>query len=186
MQPGKEAGRKGLLIGLLAGLCACAGQEGASKTRDVTLRTVDGASRSFALAGNGELIGPELALKPTTDGYRGLANSALVELRSNGERITGTMRNTIVDLHVSNEDEGLFVRGLFAGKLGRIAASATNIYSTLGPCTYDLEAKGARYEGQRYCGRRSMIVPAAIELPPGFQRLPVDRQMMLLAILLTQ
>jgi hypothetical protein len=111
-----------------------------------------------------------------------------VDLRSDGRRIVGTMRNQIVDLHVENEDQALTIRGLFAGRLGRLTASNAGIYSTLGACVYDLEAHGTHYEGQRACGgsHSALVYPATVELPTGFERLPPDRQMMLLALILTQ
>jgi hypothetical protein len=151
-----------------------------------TLRTGNGGTQ-MALGQSGEIIGPTLQLSPTDSGYRGLADAAIVDLRSDGERITGTIRDRIIDLHISLEDEGLVARGLFGGRLGRLDASNNAIRSTLGVCTYELEAKGSRYEGQRACGRSNMpmVRPTSIELPVGFERLKVDRQVMLLAILLS-
>jgi hypothetical protein len=169
-------------------LGACAGADKSGANRDVTLRTATGALRSFSLAKDGNLIGPTMSLAPTETGYRGMVDSAMVDLRSDGERISGTLRNQMVDLHVSSDDDEMIVRGLFAGRLGRITASSLAIYSTLGICVYDLEARGGRYEGQRACGggRMPSVYPATVELPPGFERLSRDRQMMLLALLLTQ
>ena len=152
-----------------------------------TLRTGNGGQQ-MALAKTGEIIGPTLQLSPTDTGYRGMADAAIVELRSDGERITGTIRDRIIDLHISLEDDGsLVARGLFGGRLGRLDASNYEIRSTLGVCTYELEAKGSRYEGRRACGRTNMpmVRPSSIELPLGFERLKVDRQVMLLAILLS-
>jgi hypothetical protein len=170
----------------LAFVSGCASSSSAPR-KDFTLRTGRGAQQ-MAIVKNGDIVGPTLQLSPTDSGYRGMADSAMVDLRSDGERIVGTIRDKVVDLHISLGDDGLVARGLFAGKLGRLDASNLEIRSTLGVCSYELEAVGTHYEGQRACGRTTaipMVHPAAIELPPGFERLKVDRQVMLLAILLT-
>jgi hypothetical protein len=110
-----------------------------------------------------------------------------VDLRSDGERISGTVHDRLVDLHVEVVDDRLVARGLFGGRLGRLEASNLRIRNTLGICSYDLQARASRYEGHRACRTRSMPMPhpVAIELPPGFERLRPDRQLMLLAILLS-
>jgi hypothetical protein len=181
-------------VGKLAGIAvasAVLGVWGCAKppppSEYLTLRTGNG-SQQISLASTGQIIGPTMQLDPTQTGYRGMANSAIVDLRSDGERIVGTIHDQMVDLHVSVEDNRLTVRGMFAGRLGRLDASNLGIRSSLGLCHYDLEAIGARYEGQRACGRSRMPMPrpATIELPPGFERLHPDRQAMLLAILLGQ
>ena len=153
----------------------------------LTLRTGNG-SQQLSLATTGQIVGPTMQLDPTQTGYRGMANSAIVDLRSDGERIVGTIHDQMVDLHVSVADNRLTVQGMFAGRLGRLDASNVAIKSSLGRCHYELEAIGGHYEGQRACGRSSLPMPhpAAIELPPGFERLHPDRQAMLLAILLGQ
>ena len=176
-----------LLAGALAGGCA---ESGGARPRSeyVTLRT-GGWAQQLALAKGGQIIGPTIQLSPTDTGYRGIADSMMVDLRSDGERIVGTIHDQIVDLHVSVTDEGgLLARGLFAGRLGRLDASSEAIKSNLGICSYELEAKGTRYEGHRACRRARipMARPASVELPSGFERLSLDRQAMLLAILLTQ
>jgi hypothetical protein len=157
------------------------------RTEYMTLRT-DRDSQQLALASNGQITGPTLQLLPTQTGYRGMADSMMVDLRSDGERIVGTIRDQIVDLHVSVVDANLVARGLFAGRLGHIDASSAALKSNLGRCSYELRAAGQRYEGQRACGRTNipMARPVVIELPAGIERLSVDRQAMLLAILLSQ
>jgi hypothetical protein len=150
--------------------------------------TTGHGSRQLSLARDGQIIGPTLQLSPTETGYRGTSNSELVDLRSDGQRIVGTIHDKIVDLHITTSADGLLVRGMFAGRLGRLDASNVLIKSSLGSCTYELaRARGPRFEGQRACGRgMPMPHPAAVELPVGFERLSSDRQAMLLAILLGQ
>jgi hypothetical protein len=171
---------------LLFGACA----SGSNKpNRDFTLQTTNGAS-TMSLGANGQIIGPNIQLSSTNAGYRGMADSGMVDLRSDGEHILGTINNRIVDMHVTLTGDGLRARGLFGGRLGRIDASNTGITSNLGRCTYELAAKGQRYVGQRACGRGSSYIPmtwpASLELPVGFERLGPDRQAMLLAIMLGQ
>src|SRR5262245_30852790 len=121
----------------LLGLATCSGAT-ARRGEYMTLRT-SGTSNQFALAAGGNVIGPTLQLAPTADGYRGMSNDMLVELRSDGERITGTIHDTIVDLHVSVPDQGgLLFRVLFGGRLGRVDADNYAIRSSLGLCSYEL------------------------------------------------
>jgi hypothetical protein len=173
---------------LLFALGACASSS-TKPNQYFTLQT-SGSSSSMALTSNGQVTGPNIQLAPTDSGYRGMAEAGMVDLRSDGEHILGTINNRVVDLHVTSTGDGLRARGMFAGRLGRIDASNTGITSNIGYCTYDLEAKGQRYEGQRACGRGNtyipMMRPAALELPVGFDRLRPDRQAMLLAIMLAQ
>jgi hypothetical protein len=174
-----------VLVALVLG-CGSTAASG-RRSEYMTLRTAQG-THQMTLATNGEIVGPTMQLTPTNEGYRGMADSSLVDLRSDGERIVGTIANQIVDLHVSLTDDGLLARGLFGGRLGRLDASNIAIKSTLGICHYELQAVGSRYQGERACRRSAMPVvhPAVIELPPGFERLNFDRQMMVLAILLSQ
>lgn len=168
---------------------ACATDRGtSSQNRNFTLLTTTTAHQ-MALASSGQISGPNIQLAPTESGYRGMANSAIVELRSDGKRIQGTINDRVVDLHVILHPDGLEARGMFGGKLGRLEATNFGIVSSLGPCHFELEVKGSRYEGSRACGSGGlipMVRPAAVELPVGFERLRPDRQAMLLAILLGQ
>jgi hypothetical protein len=176
-----------VLVSLVLGGGACAGQS-SKKTEYFTLHTTT-SSQQLGLSSNGQVIGPNLQLSPTTSGYRGMTSSSLVDLRSDGQHILGTINDRVIDLHLQVSPDGLLVRGMFGGRLGRLEATNQGITSTLGPCSYELEVKGGRYEGNRACGRGMSIPvvrPAAVELPPGFERLRPDRQAMLLAILLSQ
>jgi hypothetical protein len=173
---------------LVLGAAACGGSQPSNKrTEYFNLHTAT-SSNQIGLSETGHLIGPNLQLSPTATGYRGMAASSLVDLRSDGEHILGTINDRVVDLHVKVSPDGLMARGMFGGRLGRLEATNTGITSNLGYCSYELEAKGSRYEGQRACARGGMAIPivrpAVVELPPGFERLRPDRQAMLLALLL--
>jgi hypothetical protein len=179
-----------VLLIFALGALACASNTSSKPNRYMALQTSAG-STALALSATGQITGPNLDLAPTPSGYRGMADSMMVELRSDGEHIQGTISDRIVDLHVNLTEDGLLVRGMFGGRLGRLDASNVAIKSTFGRCTYELEAKGAHYEGQRACGRASSVAipvvrPVALELPAGFERLRPDRQAMLLAIMLGQ
>jgi hypothetical protein len=180
------------IVGLMIALgnlaaASCGGQSSSQKTQYFALHTSN-SSHAIGLSESGQLIGPNLALSPTPSGYRGMAASSLVDLRSDGEHIMGTINDRVVDLHVKVSADGLLARGMFGGRLGRLEATNTGITSNLGFCSYELEVKGSRYEGQRACGRGGMSIPivrpAIVELPLGFERLRPDRQAMLLALLL--
>jgi hypothetical protein len=172
---------------LSVGAAGCGSQPSNQKTRYFALHTTN-SSHTIGLSESGQLIGPNLSLSPTAEGYRGMAASALVDLRSDGEHISGTINDRIVDLHVKVSPDGLLARGMFGGRLGRLEATNTGITSNLGFCSYELEVRGSRYEGQRACGRGGFSIPivrpAVVELPIGFERLRPDRQAMLLALLL--
>ena len=177
------------LLWIAVGAGACASNPSSTRTEYFSLHTVN-SSQQIGLAQNGQLIGPNIQLSPTASGYRGMSYSALVDLRSDGEHILGTINDRVVDLHLKVGPDGLLARGMFGGRLGRLEATNQGISSTLGPCAYDLMVKNQRYEGNRACGRGGMTIPmvrpAVVELPPGFERLRPDRQAMLLAILLSQ
>jgi hypothetical protein len=147
------------------------------------------ASTQLGLGRDGAIVGPTMALSATRNGYHGMADSAIVDLRFDGDHIVGTMSDRMVDLHLIVSDDGLRLQGLLAGRLGHLDASNYGIRSAFGPCAYDLEVVGGRYEGKRACNVRGgfpVISPTAVALPPGFARLPTIRQAMLLAILLSQ
>jgi hypothetical protein len=143
-------------------------------------------TRPIAVVSDGQIIGPTLALIPTHSGYRGMADSAALDLRCDGHRIVGTMRDRIVELHYSVADDVIRLRGMLAGRMGRLEASNFGIKSTLGTCSYELEASGDHYQGLRACTigvRLPVVRPIAVALPPQFATLPSERQAMLLAIL---
>jgi hypothetical protein len=176
-----------VVFAVVLGASGCGSQSSNKRTEYFSLHTST-SSNQIGLSETGHLIGPNLQLAPTDNGYRGMAASSLVDLRSDGEHIMGTINDRVVDLHVKVSPDGLTCRGMFGGRLGRLEATNTGITSNLGFCSYELEAKGTRYEGQRACSRGGMSIPvvrpAIVELPPGFERLRPDRQAMLLALLL--
>jgi hypothetical protein len=178
-----------VFLALAVGATGCGSQSSSKKTEYFSLQT-SSSTQQLGLTETGQLIGPNLQLSPTDSGYRGMASSSLVELRSDGEHIMGTINDRVIDLHLKVSPDGILARGMFGGRLGRLEATNAGISSNLGFCTYQLEVRGSHYEGQRACGRGGMTIPvvrpAVVALPPGFERLRPDRQAMLLALLLAQ
>ncbi|HEY0714207.1 MAG TPA: hypothetical protein VGF45_16110 [Polyangia bacterium] len=174
------------LLGLsLSALVGCAQSRAAAPAGGFALRTA--SAGHLSLGHQGEITGPTLQLSPTATGYRGVAGTAGVDVRAEGPRIVGTIRSRVIDMRYEVQGSGLTVSGLFAGRMGRLTASHSEIRSALGVCSYQLAASGSAYEGERTCSYS--IMPAgeahSLKLPAGFDRLSVDRQAMVLAILLS-
>jgi hypothetical protein len=148
------------------------------------MRTI-GETQSMGLEADGGVLGAGFQLTPTPEGYFGRAGSRWVDLSGEGRRIIGVLGNGLVNLHLRVDGEAVSVQGLFGGQLGRLAADRHGISSWLGGCYYDLQASGARFEGQRTCRRsRHVPEPVVVQLPDAFDRLPAERRAMLLALLL--
>ncbi|HEY0705994.1 MAG TPA: hypothetical protein VGG33_04320 [Polyangia bacterium] len=155
-------------------------------TTGFVLRTSEAGH--ISIGPQGAITGPEVQLTPTAGGYRGFAASANIDMRSEGERIVGSTQSRVIDLHYRIEGGNtLVVTGLFAGKLGRMAASHAEIRSALGVCSYQLAATRSHYEGERACVYSTYPVSQShrLKLPTEFAKLPVDRQAMVLAVLLS-
>lgn len=183
---GWRAGSAGVLV-VVAGLAACAGSRGADPAgvSYLTLRA-PGMTHQLRLAADGAVMSANFQLQPTGDGYHGTAGAGTVSLHSQGERIVGVVGDRPVDLHVSSDGQALRAVGTFAGRMGRLTAAPGALVSWLGPCRYDLEPTGARFEGTRICARRALPGDrASVELPPAFLELTAHRRAMLLALLLS-
>lgn len=171
-------------------LAGCGPSNASSRgSQYVTVRTAGGLNQ-LALTAGGGIIGSRLQLSATATGYRGTKDSEMVDIRSDGKHVLGTIDERVIDLHVSVPPEGgIRAQGMFGNTLGRLEATAAGITSTLGSCHYDLQSTGQRYRGEVACQRRGrtmpVIRPVELELPPGFETLSVDRQAMVLAILLS-
>ena len=122
----------------------------------------------------GEIIGPTLSLAPTTTGYRGVADSSAVELTSNGERITGSMHD---NRRPSCRRDRRGAAG--AGHARGAGWAPPRQWRRHQEHPWHLLLRtgggGATLRGRaRLRGRDAapISVPAAIELPFGFDRLP--------------
>jgi hypothetical protein len=118
-----------------------------------------------------------------------MAASSLVDLRSDGEHIVGTINDRVVDLHVRISPDGLLARGMFAGP----AWAASRRPTPASPATWasartSSRPRAAATRASGACGRggddHPGVRPAVVELPPGFERLEAGSQAMLLALLL--
>src|SRR5690242_11690496 len=107
---------------LLVFVGGCAGSSTTKNNQYFSLKTSN-SSNQMALSSSGNVVGPNIQLSPTDSGYRGMAQYGMVDLRSDGEHISGTINNRAVDMHVTLTGDGLRARGTFAGQLGRIDAS---------------------------------------------------------------
>jgi hypothetical protein len=174
-----------VFVFLTISLTACARHAPVPTPTGFALRTT--AEGHVALGSQGEITGPTLQLARTAAGYRGFAGGANVDVRAEGDHILGSIQSRVIDLRYHVEGTGLVISGLFAGRMGRLTASHAEIRSALGVCSYVLAAVGSYYEGERSCSYS--VVPSdqlhRLKLPDGFNRLPVDRQAMVLALLLS-
>jgi hypothetical protein len=179
----------GAITVLLAlGLIACAsgggGQPGGGSTGYVSTPGPTG-SQEIRIESSGRVFGENFDLTTTDKGYRGLLRGELSAMESgDGERITGTRGGSPIDLHVDADGATLRASGMFAGRLGRLQLDQTELTSTFGRCSMQLQRRGGlTYVGQRACSGGA-IVPAALVLPASFPRLSPARQVMLLSTLL--
>jgi hypothetical protein len=122
------------------------------------------------------------------DGWRGRWRGEIVDLRADGERITGMVRGQPTDLHVVTEGDTVVIRGIFGGDLGALHVGPNEIDGTVG-------RKGLhifRKRGSSFSGvvggsgevRAASPVPlVALELPDGFERLPLIERAVWLSLL---
>jgi hypothetical protein len=142
-------------------------------------------------ASGGRVFGPDAELIRTEDGYRGVLRGLSLELHAAPGRVFGHVGIQPVDLHVVFDGVMLEARGMFAGKLGRLALGPQSLRSSLGPCSYELDRPEGREHlaGERACmtGREQLtprVLPADLDLPAAFAQLEPERQAMLLLMLL--
>jgi hypothetical protein len=139
----------------------------------------------MSLAPDGGVVGSSFQLRPTSDGYFGVAGTQTVDLNSFGQRIVGVAGGGVVNLHLRVDGDAVQVQGLFGGRLGRLFADSHAMSSWFGGCRYDLRMAGARFEGLRTCPRVPQAAqPVTVELPSGFADMPGERRAMLLTLLL--
>jgi hypothetical protein len=176
--------KTGLAVALLgAGLgCATTGQNGGADEY-LTLRT-EGATWQMRIEPSGRVSGSEFELATTDSGYQGVLNGEHASMSERDGRIVGTRGGRPIDLHVAAAGEAVSATGTYAGVLGRVEMTESNLSSSLGRCTVMLDRKAERrYVGQRNCRGSVRFSHTEIELPPAFDRLSPERKVMLLAAL---
>ena len=166
---------------VMAGGCAT----GAANGGAVSLR-YQGMTRKMYIDGDGTVMGSRYQLRPTSDGYTGIGGRGVVDLRSDGARITGLGGDDkLVALHVAADGAVVRFNGLFGGRFASLTAAPDAITGWVGGCHYDFKSVGQRYEGTRACPMgEGPPLWAQIELPSRFGALPADRKAMLMALLL--
>jgi hypothetical protein len=172
----------GLGLGVLSAI-GCAGNQAASgQYMSMSSR---GEASDMNIDGAGRIVGANVDMVVTPDGYRGILGGALTMMSAEGgERVTGSRDGRPIDMHFSYDGVTIRAKGLFAGRMGRIEIDSTAISSSVGRCGFDLtRQQGLHYVGQRGCNDGT-VAPASLDLPPTFVRLPIHRKVMLLAALL--
>jgi hypothetical protein len=149
----------------------------------ITLKlSLPGDLRQMTLQGS-RIFGPSIEVLHRGQTYRGRAFSEPVDLRVNEELVEGAVGGR-TELHVEVRADSFTIRGLNAGKLGRLEVGPAHIVGQLGGCQYDLHgAGGVHYRGFRACSTRSE--PAALSFAPEVAAMPPQDRAALLAILLT-
>jgi hypothetical protein len=134
------------------------------------------------------LYGPELELDRMPDGYRGQVEGKLIDLRTNAEKILGTVGNGATDLAWEVTGDSLFLTGLYAGRLGELEVRADRLRGSIGGCTYDMSRHpdAAWYRGSLACGPGRGTGGAELAFPASLASLPPAEQGVLLAVFLAR
>ena len=123
------------------------------------------------------LHGAGLEVSRFDTAYRGTGRSGVIDLRTEGNKISGNVGAGSTELFVEDGPQGLHIRGRFAERMSDLAVQPDRIRGTIGRCQYDLERPGGQgpwYEGQRVCGGAASGVRLAF---PGAlaSMAPIDR-----------
>jgi hypothetical protein len=167
-------------------LCACGAESQAQRNDNSgSYMSVNSRGEPSGMRMDGERVfGPNFDLIVTPTGYQGTLQGALTMMSSDdGRHLTGTRDGRPIDMHLDFDGVTVRATGMFAGRLSRLQIDAVAITSSVGRCGFDLKRQdGLHYSGQRAC-TDGVIAPADLELPAAFVRLPMHRQVMLLAAL---
>ena len=147
-----------------------------------TLRLADRTEQ--AKLQGARLFGAEIELQRLSDGYRGQVRGGLVDLRSGGGKIFGSVAAALTDLHVEGLADEIFISGLYAGRLGELTVAPERIKGTIGACSYDLGRHPDQtwYVGQRSC--LGQITSAQLAVPAALAARRPDERALLLAVFL--
>jgi hypothetical protein len=131
------------------------------------------------------LHGADLEVSRFEGGYRGMGRSGVIDLRTEGKKITGNVGAGSTELYVDDGPDGLHIRGRFAERMSDLAVQPDRLAGTMGRCHYDLRRPGGQgpwYEGQRVCGGANTGVRLA--LPSALAALSALDRGVLLAVFL--
>jgi hypothetical protein len=175
-----------LVVTWLAMSCAGLGEEKDERSPADQYRAgAPGEVVEIKLDETGRVSGPNLALVTTDKGYRGAVAGAPVDLEWDGNRIVGTLGGEPVSLLVTNEGNMVRASGDFAGMLGVLELGSTTLRSWIARSQYELQnISDRRWKGKRANTDLTELRPVEVDLPRDFRRLPHNRQLMVLALLL--
>jgi hypothetical protein len=130
------------------------------------------------------LHGADIEVQHLRDGYRGQVRDGLVDLRSDGEKIFGSVGTGHTELHFEEVPGSLYLTGLWAGRLGELEVTADRVKGTIGGCTYDLSRhpEAPWYKGTRNCAGR--FGGAELAIPTTLPRRTAEERAVLLALFL--
>jgi hypothetical protein len=176
-----------LLFAIVAGTSGCA--TGATSARSAggehLMLTGGGAAHQLRLEGH-ELYGPRVNVSFLNDGYRGtLDNKHVVDLRPVGDgMIRGFVAGGPTELYIDEGPDGLWVRGLYRGRVSAFSLTSRTFRGFVGDCNYDLVTTTTEpgYVGGRACGTGSH--PSRMTLPEAFHQRPAQERVAMLALLL--
>jgi hypothetical protein len=132
----------------------------------------------------GRLHGADIELERLRDGYRGHVRSSLIDLRTDGDKIVGSVGTGHTELHVEDSEGVLFLTGMYGGRLGELEVRPDRLKGTIGNCTYDLtrHPDAYWYQGTRACQGR--FGGAELAVPLSFARRSAHERGVLLAVFL--
>jgi hypothetical protein len=123
-----------------------------------------GGTEQAKLEGS-RLHGADLEVSHLADGYRGMGRSGAIDLRAEGNKISGKVGAGSTELYVEDGPQGLHLRGRFAERMSNLSVQPDRLAGTMGRCQYDLHrpaGQGPWYEGHRVCGGTAAGVRLAL------------------------
>jgi hypothetical protein len=128
--------------------------------------------------------GPNSEVELVNASYRGRIRGVTVDLRPEGDRVTGFLGPSPTDLHVGENEGTLVADGLVGGTLSHFEMSEAALWARVGSCAYDLHrtTETNAYRGYIACGGSPRV--ARVTLPPSFASRPPAERAMFLALFL--
>jgi hypothetical protein len=130
------------------------------------------------------IFGSEIQIQRYGDEVRGRAFNAPIRLGFEQGRVTGSVGSAPVRLNLSQAEQSVTARGLFAGQQSDLRVDATSITGRIGRCDYDLTLAGTYYSGFRTCGGASVPIPTTLEVPEGLTDYPEGAKVAVLSLVL--
>jgi hypothetical protein len=180
----------------VSGVCALAALGCAGLMTPVEQRPDFGQYFTISLPGGTEqarlegtrLYGSDLEVSRLEGGFRGMGRSGVIDLHTQGNKISGNVGSGSTELYVDEGPEGLHIRGRFAERMSDLSVRPDRVAGSIGRCHYDLNRLGGQgpwYEGQRVCGGANAGIRLA--LPSALASLaPIDRGVLLAVFLASE